>query len=895
MSEEGGKYADGEADTGGRKGEKRKASGGERSWLPVAKGTPASEAPTPPSPTWNRSSTRGTKGDDGPYGASNPLLARNSESMSRRSTESVSIRGSLEVDVKDEGEEEEETKEEETKEDAGKEPEVEKPPPPPPPQPAKPGTAAVIVHLKKWQKSVPTLLPDAHWRRAFDSVVLALMMVPGITAPLSLVDTLPMESLQYFVLATCPFWIADTFIRSRTAYTGLDGKLVTAKDSVLKRYLREWAVIDILSVPPWIAIANQFDIALPIKKVCAALLLLRLWGVPSLFARSNLPLMTPPYVTFYLGYAPVFKAIFWSILALHILVVLKIAVRVEGVQNDNRYDYALFWVWNLLTTSPAPLTLESYMQKVYCFFLMICGVFFQGVIIGKLSYELLKRSIHEQNVDTIRTTLSLITQYKVPTALQQEVLSLQWHALQSSLSALARSEILDSLPSVMRNEITLYMKIDLVEKVPMFSNAPKPTQMLIASHLEQLYVEPGQAIVTVGDIGAEMFFILHGYCDVFVPNVGTVGMLSRGQFFGEIALLTSDKRSATITALTYCDVMRLQKVDFDAVCDTDDTFKARILEEVAKRQAAAAKVAAEKAAKSKEAEVAKEAEVVKEAEVKTETVVDTRHGSVAAASSVCPSPPHESPRGSVHLGFPAASSRGSVRSVKSFKSSRSNVSNIHRFAGWTADEIARQVARDQSMAEEQEKRSSVMALRELLGQDDEGMFGNHRRSRRPESVMRPNFGTPDDGPVATGPEKGVRSSKPSEAITTASAPPALEGTPAVALEQKISELRNDLNSGLADIKKEMQDLRDLIETDIKARLEFSGTVCQAPMSSVPQPLHPGSRPRKSVIDIGGPRASVSEMLGGGISNAMAMGGGRRTSVLPAGMGPPGMRLGGLRM
>lgn len=77
--------------------------------------------------------------------------------------------------------------------------------------------------------------------------------------------------------------------------------------------------------------------------------------------------------------------------------------------------------------------------------------------------------------------------------------------------------------------------------------------------------QPGQVIVRQGDIGDCVYFIQSGEVEV-VRNEGgdeiSVARLSGGQYFGEMALLSSQPRNATVRALTTVKLSVLGKRNF---------------------------------------------------------------------------------------------------------------------------------------------------------------------------------------------------------------------------------------------------------------------------------------------------------------------------------------------
>jgi CRP-like cAMP-binding protein len=59
-----------------------------------------------------------------------------------------------------------------------------------------------------------------------------------------------------------------------------------------------------------------------------------------------------------------------------------------------------------------------------------------------------------------------------------------------------------------------------------------------------------------------MYLISRGEIEVLDASGKVVATLGEGDFFGEISLLTSDPRRATIRAKSYCDLFMLDKNDF---------------------------------------------------------------------------------------------------------------------------------------------------------------------------------------------------------------------------------------------------------------------------------------------------------------------------------------------
>lgn len=107
---------------------------------------------------------------------------------------------------------------------------------------------------------------------------------------------------------------------------------------------------------------------------------------------------------------------------------------------------------------------------------------------------------------------------------------------------------------------------------PLFENlTPEELQAVIARmHLEQF--GEGDIVITEGEGGSSLYVIMGGEVKVFTRGKHgesvLLATLGSGDFFGEISILTGRPRTATITAATATDLLRLDKEDLDELSKT---------------------------------------------------------------------------------------------------------------------------------------------------------------------------------------------------------------------------------------------------------------------------------------------------------------------------------------
>ena len=97
---------------------------------------------------------------------------------------------------------------------------------------------------------------------------------------------------------------------------------------------------------------------------------------------------------------------------------------------------------------------------------------------------------------------------------------------------------------------------------PVFADVPTAELEVLAPAIRELEVEAGARIVTLDDYGTAIYFVEHGEAEA-VPEAGEAKRaVGPGDTFGEIALLVTGQRTATVVARTPMRLLSLSGKDF---------------------------------------------------------------------------------------------------------------------------------------------------------------------------------------------------------------------------------------------------------------------------------------------------------------------------------------------
>ncbi len=104
-------------------------------------------------------------------------------------------------------------------------------------------------------------------------------------------------------------------------------------------------------------------------------------------------------------------------------------------------------------------------------------------------------------------------------------------------------------------------KVIILKSVNIFSDIPEETLAEVSLIIEEMTVQTDETIVTKGDIGRSMYIIIEG--QVRVHDEGhEITRLGQREIFGELAALSPEVRSASVSA---CEETQLFRIDYETL------------------------------------------------------------------------------------------------------------------------------------------------------------------------------------------------------------------------------------------------------------------------------------------------------------------------------------------
>ncbi len=143
------------------------------------------------------------------------------------------------------------------------------------------------------------------------------------------------------------------------------------------------------------------------------------------------------------------------------------------------------------------------------------------------------------------------------------------------------------------DELIILERIKYIDLFKDFENDESRLANIVKNAKKEIYKE-GQTIIKEGDVGDKLYILHSGtirilksttvYQERYTVNILTA---ESNVFFGEIALIDSDTRSATVTAENDCEVFSIHRKNFKELCENDPMLGYKVILKIAKNISAA--------------------------------------------------------------------------------------------------------------------------------------------------------------------------------------------------------------------------------------------------------------------------------------------------------------------
>jgi len=257
-----------------------------------------------------------------------------------------------------------------------------------------------------------------------------------------------------------------------------------------------------------------------------------------------------------------------------------------GISHLDNYIKALYYTITTLTSvGYGDIVPNGNAEMLFNILLQLTGVGLIAFLVGSVVGLFTKRNPAEQRfTENMEKLRALIHYHDIPSELEKRISDYFTYEWKQKLGY-DESELMESLPFGLRNDLQLEFKNKTIKHISIFEGADEKFVREIALYLTPIVLTPGDYLFRAGDRANSMFFIKKGKISVLSEDEKQeLTILKSGDFMGEIALFKKSNRTATVKSIGYSDIYELHKKEFEKVIKKYPEIASRIKEKSISRE-----------------------------------------------------------------------------------------------------------------------------------------------------------------------------------------------------------------------------------------------------------------------------------------------------------------------
>jgi len=375
------------------------------------------------------------------------------------------------------------------------------------------------------------------------------------------------------------FFLIDILLNFFTSYR-YKGTEITDLKKTTNHYLKTFFVIDLLANLPVDAIfLGSQDIQIYGISLVLVLRMLRLLRVVRLFVIfsrwETLSWTNAGFLRIIKFFAIIMLLIHWIACAWYLICFIEnfpkdCWVVMKGIKDADpmtQYIRSLYWaIVTMTTVGYGDITPNRNIEYLLSMLVMLLGASMYAFIIGNIASLISNLDATKANFwNRVESVEQYLRSRHLPPELNQQVRK-YYEYLWAHHRGQKKDDLFDDLPVPFRIDIMLHLTRELLEKVPLFKYCSPTLRNMLLIALKPQTFAPEEYIVREGEVGKEIYFISQGKAEIR-SNEGekSHSTLEDGDYFGIMSLILKEKRTASVKALTYCEIFILSGDDFNLI------------------------------------------------------------------------------------------------------------------------------------------------------------------------------------------------------------------------------------------------------------------------------------------------------------------------------------------
>ena len=439
------------------------------------------------------------------------------------------------------------------------------------------------------EKEIPwIILPDNPYKKMWDLLIAILILYSAIITPYEIAFSDSNKSSWFEILIDI-FLAIDIVLTFFSAYTDEEENLVKNHKKIIKKYLKSWFVIDIISVLP---LNNLFKNGKysgltkisKLPKLYRLIKLTKLLRMTKMSSKGNLNRVTKFFMEKLKINANVERLFFFVLTFLlmnHLCAcfwyfMAKIedfspdswVVRLGYMDNSNLELYIISFYWTLTTVTTVgygDITAGTTIERIYNLFIMSFGVLLYSFAIGSLSSIV---STLDQKSEEMNQKLQILSSIKKEFNLEQGIYDKVRKVIKYDLSRNQKDKMvfLQELPNKLRIELSQIMHDKVIQNFYFFRDQPSDFFAYVAPLLKPVKFSKNDYLYKCQDMIDEMYFVAKGtviFCLDKRYGEKEIREIKKNNNFGEIEMCLNEKLSFNIKIKSRnCELFVLKKNDF---------------------------------------------------------------------------------------------------------------------------------------------------------------------------------------------------------------------------------------------------------------------------------------------------------------------------------------------